>query len=78
MECGKAHVTLNGQKTVVGTYSADDSWGVTAFEQTLPTSGPHTMTITVLGEHGEHTADPLANDPSATWVYVDGIRVEEE
>lgn len=77
MECGTARVTLNGQPTVVDTYSADDIWGVTAFEETLPTAGPHTLTITVLGEHGQHPSDPRADDPNATWVYIDGLRVED-
>lgn len=79
MECGKARVVIDGEESVLDTYSADDIWGIAILEKDFSTTGPHTLTITVLDEHGEHPSDPYQESPGtprATWVYIDGIRVE--
>jgi hypothetical protein len=69
--CGKASVSIDGEAPdTVDLYSADDIWGVCVFEKELPLAGEHTMTITVLGDHGPHTRD--------TFVTVDGVRAEGE
>jgi hypothetical protein len=66
---GKAAVSVDGGPAeIVDTYSADDLWGVCVFRKEFPSAGPHTLQITVLGEHG-----PRATGVS---VAIDGFRVE--
>jgi hypothetical protein len=66
---GKAAVSIDGGAAeVVDTYSADDIWGVCVFCKEFASPGPHTLTITVLGQHG-----PRATDSA---VAIDGFRVE--
>ncbi len=57
-----------GPAEIVDTYAADDIWGVPAFRKTLPTAGPHTLRIEVLGEHNEQS---IGNA-----VYLDAVRAE--
>jgi hypothetical protein len=69
-DCGKAEVSIDGQReAVVDTYSADDIWGVGIYSKTFPAAGKHTVKISVLGEHG----GPRGN---GAYVYVDGVRIE--
>ncbi len=68
-DCGKASISLDGGPAeVVDTYSADDIWGVCVFEKDLAAAGNHTLTITVLGEHGPRT--------KGAFVCLDGVRAE--
>jgi hypothetical protein len=69
-ECGKAEITVDGEKqAVVDTYSADDIFGVGIYSRNFPAPGKHRVRISVLGEH----AGPRGK---GTLVYVDGIRME--
>jgi hypothetical protein len=69
-DCGKAEVAIDGRdEAVVDTYSADDIWGVGIYSKTFAAAGKHTVTITVLGEHGGPRG-------KGTFVYVDGVRIE--
>jgi hypothetical protein len=73
-ENGEAAVTIDGgPATIVGTYAADDIWGV-GYRKEFPTVGRHRIRIEVLGERGVH---PAARSKD-TLVFVDGIRVEME
>ena len=68
-DAGKAAVSVDGGPAeIVDAYSADDIWGVCVFRKKFATPGPHTLQITVLGEHG-----PRATDSTVT---IDGFRVE--
>jgi hypothetical protein len=68
-DAGKAAVSVDGGPAeIVDTYSADDIWGVCVFRKKFATPGPHTLQITVLGEHS-----PRATDST---VAIDGFRVE--
>jgi hypothetical protein len=67
---GQASVCVdNGPAEQVDTFSADDIWGVCVYRKQLPTAGPHTLKITVLGHHGSRsTGDHVA---------IDGFRIEQ-
>ncbi len=63
---------------VVDTYSADEIHGICLYQKEWPEPGRYTIRITVLDEHDFHPADPeaLKDNSKATWVHVDGLRVE--
>ena len=66
---GKVSISIDdGLTETVDTYSADDVWGVCVYRKELPTSGPHILKITVLGQH-----NPRAKGDS---VAIDGFRIE--
>ncbi len=68
-DSGQAAVSIDGLPAeTVDTYSADDIWGVCVYRKELPSAGPHTLRITVLGQRG-----PRAKDAA---VAIDGLRVE--
>ena len=68
-DCGKAEVRVDdGPPEVVDTYSADDIWGVCVFRKELADAGPHTLKITLLGEHSARS--------KGNQVYLDGVRGE--
>jgi hypothetical protein len=71
-EAGHAHAK------VVDTYSADAIHGICVYEKEWPEPGRYTIRITVLDKHGFHPADPhaLKAKSEATWVSIDGLRVE--
>ena len=69
-DCGKAEITVDGQKeAVVDTYSADDIFGVGIYGKGFSAPGEHRVRISVLGEHGGPRG-------KGTLVYIDGIQVE--
>lgn len=68
-DAGKASVSIDGGPAeIVDTYSADDIWGVCVFRKEFAAPGPHTLRITVLGEHA-----PRATNSG---VAIDGFRIE--
>ena len=68
-DCGKMSISIDGGPAeVVDTYDADDLWGMCVFEKDLAATGKHTLTITVLGDHGPRG--------KGTFVYLDGVRAE--
>lgn len=70
-DCGKAAVSVDGGAAeVIDTFSADDIWGVCAYEKELPAGGRHTLALTVLGEH-----NPLG---SGNLIRLDGVRAEAQ
>ncbi|MEI6071972.1 MAG: hypothetical protein WCS31_09280 [Verrucomicrobiae bacterium] len=75
-DCGKASVGIDGaDKEIVDTYSADDIFGVCVYKKALE-PGRHVLSITVLGEHGQHpNMDAAAAKESR--VYIDGFRIEK-
>jgi hexosaminidase len=71
---GKAQVLVDGRPdAVVDTYTADEIWGVGIYTKEFSAAGPHTVTISVLGEPGGPPGYSLGAD-----VYLDGIRIERE
>lgn len=70
-DCGIAGVSVDGGPVEkVDTYSADDIWGVCVFQKQLKTTGPHRLSLEVLGERSKRSND--------CYVYLDGIRVEPD
>ena len=69
---GKAKITIDGAaEEIIDTYSADDIWGVGIYHRVLPApSGPHTLRLEVLGEHGPCAKGDL--------IHLDGVRIEPE
>jgi hypothetical protein len=68
---GRASVSIDGGPAeIVDTFSADDIWGVCVYEKKLGAAGPHTLAITVLGEHGDRA--------TGSRVALDGVRAEPE
>ena len=78
-ECGICQIEVDGQQTKVDTYSADEMWGIAVWKRDFPSPGPHRLTLTVSGQHGEHPSDvnptPTAR-AAASWVHIDGFLVE--
>ena len=78
-ECGISRIEIDGQTSTVDTYSADEIWGIAAWQREWDSSGPHTFKLTVTGQHGEHPSDVIpagSARQSATWVHLDGFRTE--
>jgi hypothetical protein len=70
-DCGQASVCVDGgAPEAVDTFSADDIWGVCVWEKEFAVGGPHTLSLTVLGEH-----NPRA---TAAFFRLDGVRAESE
>ena len=70
-DCGQADMSVDGgAPEIVDTYSADDIWGICAYEKEFPTSGPHTLRLTVRGDH-----NPRA---TASFLRLDGLRAEAD
>lgn len=68
-DAGRATVSVDGGPAeTVDTFSADDIFAVCVYRKTLATPGPHTLKITVLGQHGPRSKGDL--------VAIDGFRVE--
>lgn len=68
-EGGRATVSIDdGPAESVDTYSADDIWDVCVYRKEFSAAGPHTLRITVLGQHG-----PRAKGST---VAIDGFRIE--
>ncbi|MBI2302986.1 MAG: hypothetical protein HYU66_29110, partial [Armatimonadetes bacterium] len=66
---GQAEVRLDdGPAEMVDCYSADDIWGVCAYEKQGLAAGRHTLTVTVLGKHGARS--------KGDFVGLDGVRAE--
>jgi hypothetical protein len=66
---GKAAVSVDDAPAeIVDTYSADDIWGVCVFRKEFENAGRHTLTITVLGQHGPSATDSV--------ISIDGFRAE--
>ena len=78
-ECGVARIEVDGQESTVDVYSADEMWGIAVWQREFDSPGPHVLKLTVLGQHAEHPSDANgAGDKlrDATWVHIDGFRVE--
>jgi hypothetical protein len=58
----------NDPAETIDTYSADDIWGVCVYRKAFPSSGPHTVKITVLGQHGSRSKGDA--------ISIDGFRIE--
>lgn len=69
VNAGKAAVSVDGGPVeIVDTYSADDIGGVCVYRKEFPTSGRHTLQITVSGQRGPRAKDSI--------IAIDGFRIE--
>ena len=78
-ECGLARIEVDGATSTVDTYSADAMWGIAVWQREFTSPGPHELTLTVTGRHGEHPSDVNRDETrrrDATWVHIDGFRAD--
>ena len=74
-ENGEAAVSIDGGPAViVDTYSADDIWGVAAYQREFSNVGQHTIRVEVLGKKALHPDERSAG----TTIFVDGFRIEQD
>ena len=77
-ECGLATIEVDGKEETVDTYSADSIWGIAVWRREFDSPGPHTIKLTVVGQHLDHPSDVNRDEAQrrgATWVHVDGFRI---